>query len=225
MSKSITEIAKWQFKRYFITLLLVLILIYLGYSSFYQLHYFGDKVFLSKVVFEAIVMGFVGSLFFLAFLFSLKPNIKIADKICYNPEKDIYYFKMVNMSLIFPIRDVVINLEHGQIDEAIGEGNNIYANKVRLKSNSFTHIAPILFGLRNNIFAFIVQSEGSIDDGVTIKDILNDHKHNYIELSVYAKHSLSGFSIQKSKKYKNHQFIEDGEYDTGTSVDILPLNS
>ncbi len=228
------EVIKWQFKRYTLTGIIVLLLIYLGYSSYYQMHFFADKLFLSQVVFEAVVMGFFGSLFFLAFLFSLKPNIKIADKICYNPDKDMYYFKMVNMSLFFSIKDVIISVKHCRIQEAVGDGNNVIADDVHLKNNSFSHVNSILGGLKNKVYAFIVQSNGTVlndedyetkDDKPCINDILNGMEHNYIELDVYARHSLSGFSVQKRKRFKNHHHKKDGQYATGINVDILDLNS
>ncbi len=229
----IWEVLKWQLKRYTITGVILFLLAYLGYSSYNKIHFFSDKEFLSNVVFEALVMSFLGSLFFLAFLFSLKPNIKIADKICYNSKKRMYYFKMVNMSLFFSIKDVIITVKHCRIADAIGDGHNVLSDKVHLKNNSFTHVSSIFGGLENKVYAFIVQSNGSVinDNGETndknpcIKDILNGMEHNYVELNVYAKHSLSGFSIQKRKVFKNHQHIGVGEYATGINVDILDLNS
>jgi len=226
-----TEVIKWQFKRYWITGLILIVLGYLAWSSYEGIHIFKNRVFLGHVVFEAIVMGFVGSLFFLAFLFSLKPNIKIADKICFNEEKGIYYFKMVNMSLLFPLKDVEVSIFHNEVVEAFGEGNNLITNNVHIKNSNFSHVESILGGLDNKVYAFIVQSDGTIIDDINETPETNDNsksivnvlgeQHNHIELNVYARHALSGFSIQKSQIFKNARHLETGEYQTGISVEIL----
>ena len=250
------DILKWQFKRYTIPAIMVGILIYLGYTSYFEIHWFDSKKFLAQVVFEAIVMGFLGSLFFLAFLFSLKPNIKIADKICYNPKKEMYYFKMVNMSLLFPIKDVKIDITHCDLVETIGDGDNVLQQEIHIKNDTLTYIPSILGGIKNNLYAFIVQSNGETiikngskpdtknderekeeddvekdkaDDNkedqksLNIENIL-DKDHNYIELSVFASHSLSGFSVQKTQKYRNRKHFGTGEYNTGVNIDILTTN-
>jgi hypothetical protein len=233
------KVIQWQIKRYWVTGFILIILLYLAWSSINEIHLFKYSSFVANVVFESIVMGFIGSFFFLAFLFSLKPNIKIADKICYNPDKNMYYFKMVNMALFFSIKDVSITIDHCRLAGAIGDGYNVFKKRIHLSNNSFTHVDSILSGKENKVYAFIVQSNGTvIDSNETVIDsnetnknkpsittILNDMEYDYIELSVYARHSLSGFSIQKSKIYKNHHHIETGEYATGINVEILSCNT
>lgn len=243
------EVCWWQIKRHTLSVGLVALLCYIAHISYNKIGFFEGKDFLSNVVFEALVMGFIGSLLFLIFMFSLRPNIKIADKICYDAAKDMYYFKMVNMSLFFTLKDVIVSIEHSEIVEALGDGNNIETNDVHIKTNSLSHVHSITTGWENKLFAFIVQSNGKIKNGIdksdeiliiddityvkketetkqetrSIVDVL-DKQHNYIELSVYARHSLSGFSIQKTQIYKNKRHLEAGEYQTGISVDIIQNN-
>lgn len=217
--KSVGIVLFWTFKRIFIPSLLLVFLFCLGNWS-YSVDASEIDGRLANSIFDSVVVGFVGSLFFLLFQFSLRPSVKIASSICYHPIHKFYYFKMVNTSLLWAIVDVHVTVRTCTELDAVGEGKNIKAEILPLKSDVFNHVSSILGGRKNKKYAFLVRT----DDEATLHDFL-DKQHGYIELSVYCKHSFSGFSKLTSKLYKNPNCLHTGEFNTGVNTNVLQIKS
>ncbi len=154
-----------------------------------------------------VVSGLVASACFFFFMLIVRPKIKIADKLCKDPENNhIYRIKVVNKS-----RAILNNL-HYSLHYCVDKGDGI---------KEVEEIPP-----RKTTLSFIdkYRSFGKCDDyAVRISYDIEKYvldSNSVLEFSIMANHSLSSTMSCKKKVFRADD-IQIGHYETGKSMRII----
>lgn len=188
-----------------------------------------DFNFTQEQIIGDIITGLTSSGMFLFLLYLLKPKIRLSDFITHTKEneihEDLYYFKIINRSLFFKIYDIKFRVyscenipSHNGDDVALREIALRKSNQWVLARMNFRHLwqDTLIAERRINTRSDYAAQFSTLEN---LKDYLN--KKRFIRVEVLARHSLTGFSIVKTKTYKHMSNIKEGSFNSGNSYRIL----
>ena len=199
--------------RNLIVCLILSALIYLGYITFDFAEVLGLKI--SDLILSGIVIGFITSILFVTFMSILKPALTISPEICYDSDNEIYYFKVINKSILFSADEVSAELSIST-KYNVDHGENTNTTILPLKQSFIRSVPGKLFGKENAIYA---QLFGTVVDLRLLFD--NSDKSSYIKIEVCAKHSFSGFTKVYKEKFRTKNKIKNGNFKYGNYVNII----
>jgi hypothetical protein len=161
-----------------------------------------------------ILTSLLSSYLFLYFLFlRFKPNILISDKISkYIDDKGVvgYAFKFINKSK-FKAYDVEMQA-YFLIPIKRINGTNYVVKEIKLIRNNLIHIHE--FDKKDSFSRYAAQIRFMEDIEIEWKDGAS------IEVTITAKHNLSGFSKSFSREYGGKSLIRAGRFHSGNTFDI-----
>lgn len=166
-------------------------------------------------ILTGIVSSLAASLLFLAFLFNLRPDVKISSEIARSTMdgKKCYIIKVINRTW-GRIYDLHAQLVHITLENVNG-GQNVVAKKLTLLKD---HIwsANRIKNLKNDPNAEFAVLFVCIDD---LDEIWVNN--TMIEFRIMSKHGFSGFSrIHKKRYFLLKSTIKDGSFTFGNSFRI-----
>ncbi|WP_179416201.1 hypothetical protein HDF19_10095 [Mucilaginibacter sp. E4BP6] len=183
---------------------------------------------------NGVIPGVVASAIFLFLLFLLKPKIVISDKIASqyvkvgNKDHHAYVFKIINKSLFFKIYDLKVNAYVCSNMPNVN-GNNVNFKDIQLKGADQWVLNRMYW---KHIFQNTIRGERTLESrcdyacqffsGENISNLLDNN--SYISVQVLAKHSLTGFSRVKIRKYNHSSKIVKGIFLSGNSCRIVSVN-
>lgn len=166
----------------------------------------------------SFVLGVFGSLIasglFLWYLSQNKPKLEISPNIARNranPNQPVFALKFVNKtaSPIYDIRIDVTLLEPVVRDK----GNNLKATPIVVSKDYLQYVEN-----ENGLDSYSSHAITlRITDDIDSKWI--DEK-NYIQVTITARHSLSGFSGVFTQQYRLKSCIVDGRFESGNSLKV-----
>jgi len=178
--------------------------------------------------FGDVVTGLTSSAVFLLLLYFLKPRVRISDFIssCYDNDaaQQRYYFKILNRSLFFKIYDIKVRAYSCE-NIPSHNGDDVIFKEIELKKTNQWVMARMNFKhLWQEFFIGDKRLNSRSDYAaqfstyVNLSDVLK--QKSYIRIEVLAKHSLTGFSIVKTKTYKHVSNIKKGSFNSGNTCKI-----
>jgi hypothetical protein len=168
-----------------------------------------------------IASSIIGSFIFIyLLLISIRPKIRISDKICYSQQENkvgemkLYYiFKIVNNSRWHSIYDLKFTLK-SRIPYQVNDGDKTsYRFKdIKITKNNLEHLAKRKKEINYADNAYLLGTE------LNIKDIISE-KFCSVELCVSSKHGLSNINRTIKERFKNKNDIKDNhEFIFGTNT-------
>lgn len=185
------------------------------------------EVFTASNLALGVFTGLISSLIFLTILSFLKPRISISNEIAEksnNTNSSLYVFKIVNKSPFFKVYDVTLKVYAKKIvASSNGEDEEIGEVKLRMDYQRILH----RFNTKHYFQEFIngkkrlksrTDYAAQFSTFIDLSDTLTQGK--YIEIEVYAKHALTGFSKIFTTKYKHPNNIVKGSFCSGNTFKI-----
>ncbi|WP_285011192.1 hypothetical protein [Pedobacter faecalis] len=181
--------------------------------------------------FGDIVTGLVASLIFLFGLYLLKPGIRICDKIAFQYDSNAelekrrhYSFKIVNRSLFFKVYDIQIRAWTSKVEPSINADDVSFKSIALVKDYQWVLYRMFIGHLFQDIRLGEKRLEKRTDYAAqfsTYDDLakLIDAGH-YVTVEVIAKHSLTGFTRVRAKRYKHKNDLTEGTFHSGNSCKI-----
>ncbi|AMR33605.1 hypothetical protein A0256_20325 [Mucilaginibacter sp. PAMC 26640] len=179
---------------------------------------------------SAIVVGIMSSAIFLIIISRFKPKIRIGDSISCSKEntgsgnQNLFSFKVVNKSLLYYAYDIKIKLYICEQTPSLN-GDDVSYIEVPLRKSEQWVLPQICwkhlwqdFFLPDKRLSSRTNYAAQFSTYHDIKTCLNQRK--FITFEIIAKHSLTGFSIVKSKSYKHTGNIEQGNFLSGNTFKI-----
>ncbi len=178
----------------------------------------------------ALIIGIVASALFLLIISRFKPKIKIAGKIActYSKvngiNKQLYSFKIINKSWLYKVYDIQVRVFMCE-NVSSQNGEDVTHEEVKLRKNYqwvlyklyWKHFCQNLFlkQARLNSRTDYAAQFSTFDN---LKNCIGQKK--YITFEVIAKHSLTGFSVVKTRSYKHVNEIKRGNFLSGNTFNI-----
>jgi len=165
----------------------------------------------------SVVAGFVSSISVVLFLYLLRPKIEISGEISKktNEETSSYGFKIVNKTK-FPIYDVQVILE--LISPRSVSGGQINSTlSLKLKRDLYFLIHKFNKSDPVAEYAFRVRTNENLHEKWASEG-------QYLRLTVFARHSLSGFSSVTRKSFFSKADIKSGSHQFGVGMQVHPMD-
>ncbi len=169
-------------------------------------------------VWTGFVTSVFASLFFYLFLWLLKPNLRLSPVICHQKlmtrdgEKEVYGFKVINDTLFHKVIDVKVELLLLEDVNTAG-GTNVFLQSLKLRKDQIWYIKSKQ-SKEKGAFAFVFYTEENLG-AIWTKE------HQRIQVQLYCKHSLSGFSkVFAETYYTKKSCIYNGKFKFGDSFNI-----
>jgi len=159
----------------------------------------------------------VSSFVFMYFIYGIRPNIKISDRISTHiNDKNIreYTFKIINKTR-HDIIDVKLTISVVIIESIMG-GVTHYNQHINLRRSEFFKINK--YNKKDQDAQWALRF-GTEDD---IMSIWNEGNGGYIVVRIYARHSLSGFAKVFEKRYYVKSMIIEGAHGFGEDMSVYP---
>ncbi|HEY9001809.1 MAG TPA: hypothetical protein VIM89_10690 [Mucilaginibacter sp.] len=183
----------------------------------------------------ALIIGVIASALFLLIISRFKPSIKIADKIActYSKvngiNKQLYSFKIINRSWVYRIYDVQVRVFMCE-NVSSQNGEDITHEEVTLRKNYQWVLHKLnLKHLWQDIFIKEERLNSRTDYAAQFSTFDNLKHHisdkKFITFEVIAKHSLTGFSVVRTKSYKHINEIKKGNFLSGNTFKIEEIIS
>lgn len=179
---------------------------------------------------ESVGYGILASAIFLFIISRFKPKIKISDNIsCTYAKheginKQLYYFKIINKAWFYSVYDIQVRAYICQIIPS-ENSDDISYEEIKLRK-TYQWILPtlcishcwqkhLLKGKRLTKRTNYAAQFSTFDN---LKNCLSQNK--FIIFEVIAKHSLTGFSVVKSRSYKHINEIHKGNFLSGNTFEV-----
>jgi len=178
----------------------------------------------------ALITGIAASALFLLTISRFKPKIKISDRIACTyrkkegQNKQLYSFKLINKSWFYKAYDIQVK---AFICETIPSqnGDDIAFEEIELRKTyqwvlpklCWKHIWQNVF-LKDSRLNSRTNYAAQFSTYANLKTCLSQKK--YITFEIIAKHSLTGFSVVKSRSYKHINEIHPGNFLSGNTFKV-----
>lgn len=165
-----------------------------------------------SVLFAGILSSLIASIVYALLSFTIKPRIKISDKICVTKNKDgsyMYKIKVVNMS-----KAQLVNVSYSLNYGFSGRDDISYITEILPKKPPMSTLAKN--SKKNTDYALRVTYD--INDGEYVCD--NDA---YFDFIVQATHPFSNSIACKTKRYRKDDIVYDCTFQIGESIEIIDL--
>lgn len=199
-----------------------LLAVYVTYRAIIDVDWIANELFRDSIVI-GLSTSLIGSLIFLLILWMLKPSIVISKKIAHDVYLEdmeaLYIFKIINNSWFYSVLDCKVTLY--KVWERPNDENSSKVNTRREKIDLIKEhknfipprLSPTSLLNRSAEYAqwFFCEED--------LSAVFNDDKK--LQLEVYAKHSLSGFSKIHRRNYNMSRCIQKGLFAHGDNFNIF----
>lgn len=164
---------------------------------------------------NSIIVGFITSLVFLAYMLTVKPNIKISDKICYNEiyGSNLFFIKFYNTSRFYPIHEIKVEAELLEYSSTKG-GKLLKSHKLNFRREPPLNVPRFNKKDENATYAVCLSMKDNLDE------LWSSNMHQ-LRLVISCKHYISGFTRVFIKEYhtKEHTLTK-GKFEFGKSLNV-----
>lgn len=170
----------------------------------------------NNIIGGIIISIFSSFLFIYLLLWILRPKFIIADKICYQNDKEgnkFFFFKIVNKSM-FSLYNVEIKL-HERVPYIVDTAKvNHQMNIKKLSTEKIYCIPKFKKEKGYGEHAILIRTFNDISENINEKNL------DY-QLTVSGKHGLSNITRVVFQRFTNSRCLHDGDFKFGSKTDLV----